>query len=194
MTLCQITRALCQITRAQTVVDVWYLGEMGSDAAATKRDVELKEARAWATVSMIIASVVLVLIIASGAWPVVLLQLASLAGSALFLFGGGRFDQAAVVTLTVVSYFELIGGGVTLAAVLYLLAVPRSFAGFGFLLAIYGLVISIPIIAIGYVDLKTANLVRSKVYNEVKPINPPPPDPGTDAQDKPMPSLVGMCA
>ena len=166
-------------------------GGMDSNAAATKRDVELKEARSWATVSMILASVILVLIIASGAWPAVLLQLASLVGSALFLCGGGRFDQAAVTTLTVVAYFELIGGGVTLVVVLYLLAVPGSFAGFGLLLAIYGLIISIPIIAIGYVDLKTANLVRNKVYNKVEPINLPP-DPGADAQDKPLPSLPSL--
>lgn len=168
-------------------------GDMDSDATATKRSLELKEARAWATVSMIIASVVLVLIIASGAWPVVFLQLASLVGSALFLCGGGQFDQAAVITLTVVAYFELIGGGVTLVVVLYVLAVPGTVAGFGLLLAIYGLIISIPFIAIGYVDLNTANLVRNKVYNKVEPINPPP-DPGADAQEKQLPSLAGMGA
>jgi hypothetical protein len=166
---------------------------MSSDAALTKREIELKEARSWATVSMILASIVLILIIASGAWPAVLLQLGSLVGSALFLCGGGKFDQAAVIILTVVAYFELIGGGVTLVIVLYLLAVPGSFFGFGLLLAIYGLIISIPIIAIGYVDLKTANLVRNKVYNKVEPTNTPN-EPGAGTEGKELPSLAGMSA
>ena len=93
---------------------------MSSDGVLTKRELELKEARSWATASMIMASIVLVLIIASGAWPAVLLQLGSVVGSALFICGGGTFDQAAVIILTVVAYFELIGGGVTLVVVLYL--------------------------------------------------------------------------
>lgn len=166
---------------------------MSSDAALTKRELELKEARSWATVSMVLASIVLILIIASGAWPAVLIQLGSVVGSALFLCGGGKFDQAAVIILTVVAYFELIGGGVTLVVVLYLLAVPGSFAGFGLLLAIYGLIISIPMIAIGYVDLKTANLVRNKVYNKVEPTNTPN-EPGSGTKEKKLPSLAGMSA
>tara|TARA_B110001452_G_scaffold61434_1_gene48211 strand:- start:82 stop:582 length:501 start_codon:yes stop_codon:yes gene_type:complete len=166
---------------------------MSSDGALSKRELELKEARSWATVSTVLASIVLILIIASGAWPAVLLQLGSVVGSALFLCGGGKFDQVAVIILTVVAYFELIGGGVTLAVVLYLLAVPGSFAGFGLLLAIYGLIISIPIIAIGYVDLKTANLVRNKVYNKVEPTNTPS-ESGAGAEGKELPSLAAMSA
>jgi hypothetical protein len=134
------------------------------NTAKPKRGKKEQEARTWAWVSLVFGTVVAFGAVASGAFPVVLVELSSILGSAFFLFGSERLKQTGVTLLTVSAVFELVTGGVTFLFAFYFIAVPGSFAGFGLLLGIYALVFSVPILALGAIDYYTVRLVRNRVF------------------------------
>ena len=122
------------------------------------------EARCWAWTSLIIGVVVLLGAIATYAVPAVLVELGSVVGSILFLFGGERLRRTSVVILAVSTVFELVGGLVFLLLGFYLIAAPQTLGGFAVLIGFYALVFSVPIVAIGAIDLYTVYLVREYVF------------------------------
>ena len=132
-----------------------------------KYDKKEAEARCWAWASLVIGSLILFGALSSGAWPVILVEIASVVGSALFLFGGEKVRQASVVVLAISAILELVGGGIFLLFAIYLISAPSTLGGFGFLLGIYAFVFSIPVVAVGVIDGYTVSLVRTTVYGNV---------------------------
>lgn len=132
--------------------------------AKPKRGKKEQEARTWAWVSLVFGTVVAFGALFSGAFPVILVELSSILGSAFFLFGSERLKQTGVTLLMVSAVFELVAGGATFLFALYFIAVPGSFAGFGLLIGIYALVFSVPVLALGAIDYYTVRLVRKRVF------------------------------
>ena len=126
------------------------------------------ETRCWAWASLVMGGIVLVFALATGAWPVILLQLASVTGSLFFLFGSKELRRAAVIMLGVSAAFELIGGLVAFVVGIWLTVVPGVLGGFGFLLGFYALMFSVPVLGIGAVDFYTVYRVRKAVFGGQK--------------------------
>lgn len=122
------------------------------------------ETRCWAWTSLVLGVLVILGAIGSFAWPVIIVELGSVIGSAMFLFGGESVKQTAVVLLAVAAVFECVGGGIFLLLAFYLLATPSGLAGWNLVLGIYALVFSVPVITIGAIDLYTVQLIRKSVF------------------------------
>lgn len=132
--------------------------------AITKESDPLSEAKLWAWASLIMGLVVLVFALAASAWPVIMLEIASVLGSMLFLCGNESQQRIAVALIGIAAFFELAGGLVAFVLGIWLTVVPGSLGGFGLLLGLYALLFSIPILGIGGVDFYTVYLVRREVF------------------------------
>lgn len=135
--------------------------------ATTKESDPLSEAKLWAWASLIMGIVVLVFAFGAMAWPVIILEFASVLGSMLFLFGKQSQQRIAVVLIGIAAVFELAGGLVAFVLGIWLTVVPGTLGGFGLLLGLYALLFSIPVLGIGGVDFYTVYLVRREVFGSV---------------------------
>lgn len=124
--------------------------------------------------SLALGTLVLLFAFGSYAWPVILVELASVAGSALFLFGGDESRRTAVVLLGVAATFEVIGGAIALILAFFLISVQSSLGGFSLLIGLYALIFSVPVIAIGAIDLYTVYRVRDAVFGPAGAKRPEP--------------------
>lgn len=127
---------------------------------------EEKEARVWSWVSLVIAILLLLAFAAGGAWPIVLVQLLSLLGSVLFLFGSENLKNCAMVIMFISAGMEIFSGVMLVIFGVILVSSPYFAFGWGLLIGIYALIVSIPTLAIGWVDLYTAYRIREALYGD----------------------------
>tara|TARA_B110000967_G_scaffold206398_1_gene253007 strand:+ start:5283 stop:5789 length:507 start_codon:yes stop_codon:yes gene_type:complete len=131
-----------------------------------ERSDEEKEARVWSWVSLIIALLLLLLFAAGGAWPVVIVQILSGLGSVLFLFGSDNLKNCAMVMLFVSAGMEISSGVMLAIFGIILVSSPYFGLGWGILIGLYALILAVPTLAIGWVDLYTAYRIRESLYGD----------------------------
>ena len=118
-------------------------------------------ARRWAWTSLVVGAFVLAASATAASWPATLVQIGSVVGPALFLFGSARARGAGVVVLVITAVLELITGGVLVVAGLAFVGSPSSLGGFGLLLGVYSLVLVIPVLGVGIVDALAARAMSA---------------------------------
>jgi len=131
-----------------------------------ERSDEEKEARVWSWVSLIIALLLLLLFAAGGAWPVVVVQILSGLGSVLFLYGSDNLRNCAMVMMFVSSGMEIFSGVMLAIFGIILVSSPYFAFGWGVLIGIYALILAVPTLAIGWIDLYTAYRIRESLYGD----------------------------
>ena len=131
-----------------------------------ERSDEENEARVWSWVSLVIAILLFLLFAAGGAWPVVLVQLASAFGSVLFLFGSENLKNCAMVLMFVSAGLEMFSGVMLVIFGILLVSSPYLAFGWGLLIGIHALILSVPTLAIAWVDLYTAYRIREALYGD----------------------------
>lgn len=131
-----------------------------------ERSDEEKEARVWSWVSLIIALLLLLLFAAGGAWPVVIVQILSGLGSVIFLFGSETLKNCAMVMMFVSSGMEIFSGVMLAIFGIILVSSPYFAFGWGLFIGIYALILAVPTLAIGWVDLYTAYRIRESLYGD----------------------------
>lgn len=139
---------------------------------ASKTDKREEETRCWAWTSLILGAVILLGAIGSAAYPVVILQLASVIGSLLFLFGGEELQQTSVVLLGVAAVFECVGGALALLVGFFFIATPSGLSGWSLVLGLYALIFSVPVISVGLIDAYTVYRVRNSVFGDAESTAP----------------------
>lgn len=131
-----------------------------------ERSDEEKEARVWSWVSLIIALLLLPLFTAGGTWPVVAVQILSGLGSIFFLFGSENLKNCAMIMMFVSGGMEIFSGVMLAIFGIILVSSPYLAFGWGLLIGIYSLILAVPTLAIGWIDLYTAYRIRESLYGD----------------------------
>ena len=121
---------------------------------------EERKAQCWAWTSLVVGALVFAGALVASSWPVALVEVGSVVGPALFIFGGTNARSAGIVVLVITTVFELVAGGVLLVVGLIFVASHSTLGGFGPLIGTYAFVLSVPVLGVGIVDAITAKAMR----------------------------------
>ncbi len=140
----------------------------------TEKDDAEREAVIWSRASIAAAVVIILLSASASAIPVVIVQLLSIIACLMYLFTS--WDETAMTMLFVAAGFEVASALVLLVFGAVLLTSP-GYSGWGVVLGIYALVITVPVLVVAAVDVYTALRIREHLFGRVRvsPVENPSP-------------------